>query len=120
MRQLRYAVSRPATLFGNTAEWIVEATFYDYDDASLPNTLDDFGTVPMTRVDATDQDGITYDLTQTEGCEPNIDWMTWNGVPLSQNGTLLACATIDGPKKTTFERAPYAIVTPGQQGQLRT
>jgi hypothetical protein len=109
---------RPATLFGNTAEWIVEATFYDYGDASLPNTLDDFGTVPMTHVDVTDQTGVTYDLTQTHGAIPNVDWMTWNGVPLSQKGTLLACATIDGPNKATFARAPYAIVTPGQQGDL--
>jgi len=108
---------KPATLFGNTAEWIVEATFYDYNDASLPNTLDDFGAVAMTRVKATDQTGITYDLTQTLSARPNIDWMTWNGVPLSQKGTLLACATIAGSHSATFTRAPYAIVTPGQQGQ---
>lgn len=107
----------PATLFGNTAEWIVEATFYDYSNASLPNTLDDFGRVPMTHVDVTDQTGIVYDLAQTNGAKPNIDWMTWNGVPLAQNGTLLACARIAGPRQATFARAPYAIVTPGQQGQ---
>lgn len=108
----------PATLFGNTAEWIVEATFYDYSNSSLPNTLDDFGTIPMTRVDVTDQTGITYDLTKTRDAKPNIDWMTWNGVPLSQDGTLWACATIDGPNRATFARAPYVIVTPGQQGRL--
>jgi hypothetical protein len=109
---------RPATLFGNTAEWMTEATFYDYGDSSLPNTLDDFGTVKMTRVDTTDQTGVTYDLAQLHGAIENIDWMTWNGVPLSENGTLWACATIDGPRSATFARAPYVIVTPGQQGQL--
>jgi hypothetical protein len=108
----------PATLFGNTAEWIVEATFYDAIKPSLPNTLDDFGTVAMTRVDVTDQTGLTYDLTRPLEAVPNIDWMTWNAVPLSQNGTLLACATIDGPREATFARAPYVVVTPGQQGDL--
>jgi hypothetical protein len=33
-------------------------------------------------------------------------------------GTLLACAAIDGPQTATFSRAPYAISTPGQQGDL--
>jgi hypothetical protein len=110
--------ARPATLFGNTAEWIVEATFYSSYKSSLPNTLDDFGNVQMTHVDATDADGRTYDLTRPLGATPNVDWMTWNGVPLSENGTLLACATIDGPREVTFARAPYAIATPGDQGKL--
>jgi hypothetical protein len=110
--------ARPATLFGNTAEWMTEATFYSSYKASLPNTLDDFGTVRMTHVFATDQDGITYDLTAPLGAIPNIDWMTWNGVPLAENGTLLACATIDAPQAVTFARAPYAIATPGEQGDL--
>jgi hypothetical protein len=109
---------RPATLFGNTAEWMAEATFYSADRKSLPNTLDNFGTVKMTRVFTTDQDGITYDLMQLHGARSNIDWMTWNGVPLSQNGTLLACSTIDGSREATFARAPYVIATPGQQGDL--
>jgi hypothetical protein len=109
---------RPATLFGNTAEWIVEATFYSSLRRELPNTLDDFGTVMMDRVVATDQDGITYDLTNGQGATRNIDWMTWNGVPLRDDGTLLACATIAGPQSATFARAPYAIATPGQQGQF--
>ncbi len=109
---------RPATLFGNTVEWMTEATFYSSDNPHWPNTLDDFGNVEMTRVDAIDQDGVTYDLTQLHGAVPNVDWMTWNGVPLPQNGTLLACATIDGPREVTFARAPYAIATPGQQGHL--
>jgi hypothetical protein len=109
---------RPATLFGNTAEWMVEATFYSADRKSLPNTLDNFGTVEMTGVSTTDQDGITYDLRQLHGAVPNIDWMTWNGVPLSQNGTLLACSTSDGSREATFARAPYVIATPGQQGDL--
>lgn len=108
----------PATLFGNTAEWIVEATFYDYNNKSLPNTLDDFGRVAMTHVDATDQTGVTYDLTQTHGAVPNIDWMTWNGVPVSQKGTLLACAAVEDATTARFARAPYVIVTPGQQGDL--
>jgi Peptidase A4 family len=109
---------RPATLFGNTAEWMTEATFYSADNPRWPNTLDDFGNVEMAHVDVVDQDGITYDLTQSRGAIPNVDWMTWNGVPLGQHGTLLACATIDGSREVTFERAPYAIATPGQQGDL--
>jgi len=109
---------RPATLFGNTAEWMTEATFYSSIKGSLPNTLDDFGTVRMTNVFAIDQDGLTYDLTQPLGAIPNIDWMTWNGVPLKGGGTLLACAAVEGPTSVTFARAPYAIATPGQQGEL--
>jgi len=108
---------RRATLFGNTAEWIVEATFYDYGHHSWPNTLDDFGSVAMTRVSTTDQDGVTYDLTDPHDARVNVDWMTWNGVPLD-DGTLLACSYIDGAHQVTFARAPYAIATPGQQGQL--
>jgi hypothetical protein len=110
--------SRPATLFGNTVEWITEATFYSAIQRSLPNTLDDFGTVEMTHVFATDQDGITYDLTHPQGALPNIDWMTWNGIPLSENGTLLACSSVAGAREATFARAPYVIATPGQQGEL--
>jgi hypothetical protein len=109
---------RPATLFGNTAEWIVEATFYSADDRELPNTLDDFGRVAMTRVAVTDQSGRSYDLTSPLDAILNIDWMTWNGKPLNQHGTLLACASIDGPHTATFSRAPYAIATPGRQGEL--
>jgi hypothetical protein len=109
---------RRATLFGNTAEWIVEATFYSSLDPRLPNTLDDFGTVDMTQVDATDQTGVVYDLTHAAGALRNIDWMTWNGVPLAQRGTLLACAAIEAPREIRFERAPYAIATPGDQGKL--
>jgi hypothetical protein len=109
---------RPATLFGNTVEWITEATFYSSDNPKWPNTLDDFGSVEMTHVDAVDQDGRSYDLSTAHGGVENVDWMTWNGVPLSQKGTLLACATIDGPNAATFSRAPYAIATPGDQGAL--
>lgn len=111
--------SRPATLFGNTVEWITEATFYDADNPKWPNTLDDFGNVAMTHVAAIDQDGTTYDLASSHGAVANIDWMTWNGLPLSEKGVLLACATIDGPAKATFARAPYAIATPGDQGELK-
>jgi hypothetical protein len=109
---------RPATLFGNTAEWMTEATFYSSDNPKLPNTLDDFGTVEMTGVAATDEDGIRYEPEQPRDATANIDWMTWDGVPLSQHGTLLACATISGRRRTTFSRAPYVIATPGQQGKL--
>jgi hypothetical protein len=109
---------RPARLFGNTAEWIVEATFYSSQHPWLPNTLDDFGSVEMTRVFTTDQDGITYDLTDPRDARLNVDWMTWNGTPLSQNGTLLACSAITGSREASFSRAPYVIATPGQQGRL--
>ncbi len=109
---------RRATLLGDTAEWMVEATFYSALHRSLPNTLDDFGRIEMTRVFATDTDGVTYDLRDFNGATPNVDWMTWNGVPLAGGGTLLACATIAGARTATFARAPYKIVTPGKQGGL--
>jgi hypothetical protein len=109
---------RPARLFGNTAEWMVEATFYSSDNPRLPNTLNDFGSVAMTHVSTTDQDGISYDLTDPRDARLNIDWMTWKGTPLAQNGTLLACSAIAGPREVSFSRAPYVIATPGQQGRL--
>ena len=109
---------RPATLYGNTAEWIVEATFYSADRSSLSNPLDDFGIVKMDNVFTTDQNGVTYDLTNAHGARRNVDWMTWNGVPLSAHGTLMACSYIDGPRQATFARAPYVIATPGRQGEL--
>lgn len=109
---------RPATLFGNTAEWIVEATFYSAVHRGLTNPLDDFGRVEMDRVWAADDRGVTYDLTGGQGATRNVDWMTWNGIPLHDRGTLLACTTIDAAHAATFARAPYVIVTPGQQGQL--
>jgi hypothetical protein len=110
--------SRPARLAGDTAEWIVEATFYSAYRRSLPNTLDDFGVVPMAHVTATDVDGVVYDMSHFNGATPNIDWMTWNAIPLSQKGTLLACASISAPQTVIFSRAPYVISTPGQQGDL--
>jgi hypothetical protein len=110
--------ARRATLYGNTAEWIVEATFYDYGHRSLPNTLDDFGTVAMTDVFTTDQDGVTYDLTHPRDARLNVDWMTWNGVRLDEDGTLLACGYIAGARQAVFSRAPYVISTPGRQGRL--
>ena len=110
--------SRPARLAGDTAEWIVESTFYSAYRKSLPNTLDDFGVVPMTEVAATDVDGVVYDMRQFNGATPNVDWMTWNAIPLSEKGTLLACAEIRAPQAVTFSRAPYVISTPGQQGDL--
>ncbi|MGA8099927.1 MAG: hypothetical protein WB810_14835 [Candidatus Cybelea sp.] len=35
-----------------------------------------------------EQDGVTYDLTQSRAAIANVDWMTWNGVPLGQQGDL--------------------------------
>jgi hypothetical protein len=110
--------SGPARLAGDTAEWIVEATFYSAYRKSLPNTLDDFGVIPMTQVIATDVDGVVYDMRHFNGATPNMDWMTWNAVPPSEKGTLLACAVISASQAVTFSRAPYVISTPGQQGNL--
>ena len=109
---------RPATLFGNTAEWITEATFYSSGNRTLPNTLDDFGDVTLTSAFATDQDNTTYSPGSPRDASTNVDWMTWDGIPLSQDGTLLACSAIGGPESVEFARAPYVIATPGQQGQL--
>jgi len=109
---------RPATLVGNTAEWMTEATFYSSAHRSLPNTLDDFGKVEMSHVFATDQDGVVYDPSHAKGATTNVDWMTWNGIPLSQKGTLLACSAIVGFRQISFARAPYVVATPGQQGKL--
>ena len=109
---------RPAYLFGNTAEWIVEATFYSAIKPSLPNTLADFGDVAMDDAFVTDQDDLTYAPGAPLDATPNIDWMTWNGVPLRERGTLLACATLSGSSTVAFARAPYVIATPGQQGRL--
>jgi hypothetical protein len=110
--------SRPAKLFGNTAEWITEATFYNYGQENLPNTLNDFGKVRMSNVVVRDQNGLAYSPGRPNGANPNIDWMTWNGKPLDNNGTLLACSTTVGSNAVTFTRAPYVIATPGQQGEL--
>ena len=109
---------RRATLLGNTAEWMTEATFYDYDDPRLTNPLDDFGHVAMAGAVVTDQDGARYTAGRPGTATPNVDWMTWQAVPLSENGTLLACSRIAGPESVSFARAPYVIATPGQQGQL--
>jgi hypothetical protein len=110
--------ARPATLFGDTVEWMTEATFYSSIERSLPNTLDDFGRVDMSYASATDQDGVVYEPGHPRDATPNIDWMTWNGIPLSQKGVLLACSAIIAPREISFSRAPYVIATPGQQGQL--
>ncbi|HEX3671525.1 MAG TPA: G1 family glutamic endopeptidase [Candidatus Cybelea sp.] len=111
--------SRPATLFGNTVEWITEATFYDADNPKWPNTLDDFGSVKVGHIEAVDQDGTVYDLAHPHGGVENVDWMTWNGLRLSEKGVLLACTTIDSPREATLSRAPYVITTPGDQGELK-
>lgn len=110
--------SRPATLFGNTAEWMTEATFYDYGHRRLPNTLNDFGKVRMSKVVVRDQDGVAYSPSRPNDSKPNDDWMTWNAKPLNDNGTLLACSSTAGAQTVTFARAPYVIATPGQQGEL--
>lgn len=109
---------RPARLMGDTAEWVVESTFYSSIHASLPNTLNDFGSVRITKASVTDQDGLQYSPAQPNGAVPNVDWMTWNAVPLEQGGTLLACGYIDAHRAVTMARAPYVISTPGQQGDL--
>ncbi|HEY1428767.1 MAG TPA: G1 family glutamic endopeptidase, partial [Candidatus Tumulicola sp.] len=110
--------SRPAKLFGNTAEWITEATFYDYGHARLPNSLNDFGKVRMTKVVVKDQFGNAYSPADANGAKLNMDWMTWNGKPLVDGGTLLACSSSVAARAVTFARAPYVIATPGQQGKL--
>jgi hypothetical protein len=109
---------RPATLFGNTAEWMIEATFYDADKPKLPNTLNDFSHVTVTDAVTGDQYGTSYGPGAPGAARPNVDWMTWNGIPLSEDGTLWACSTITGPTTAAYARAPYDIVTPGQQGNL--
>ncbi len=108
----------PAVLFGDTAEWMTEATFYDYADPSLPNTLDGFGNVRLTSASVTDEQGTTYEPGAPLAATQNIDWMTWNGIPLQNGGTLLACSRITGPGTVIFSRAPYVIETPGHQGDL--
>jgi hypothetical protein len=107
---------RSATLFGDTAEWMTEATFYSAQSPALPNTLDDFGNVTMTSAFAKDQTGVTYEPGRSGTASVAIDWMTWNGVGLARGGTLLACTEIADPRTLTFSRAPYVIVSPGDQG----
>ncbi len=109
---------RPATLLGDTAEWVAETTFYSSIRSSWPNTLDDFGKVELTKAVVTDVNGVRYSAAHPRGATANIDWMTWNGESLSNNGTLLACAYVHSPASVVLVRAPYAIATPGQQGDL--
>jgi len=110
---------RPATLFGNTAEWIVESTFYYSPRKNAPpNSLNDFGDVELTDAVATDQDGTVYEPGNPGLAKPNLDWMTWNAKPLDDHGTLLACSSIVGSTSVTFQRAPFVIATPGDQGKL--
>lgn len=107
-----------ATLFGNTAEWVVETTFYSSDNPSWPNTLDNFGKVEVTNISVTDDQGITYTPGDPGSASQEIDWMTWRGRSLEDKDTLLACAVITGPQNMTLSRAPYKIVDPGHQGWL--
>jgi hypothetical protein len=104
-----------ATLFGNTAEWVVETTFYS---SPLPLTLDNFGITKVTNISVTDNEGNVYTPATPRGGKQQIDWMTWNGTPLDDDGTLLACAAITGSQSLTLSRAPYKIVKPGDQGNL--
>lgn len=109
-----------AQLFGNTAEWVAETTFYSAEDTkttSYPNTLNDFGMVTVTDMSATDINGVVYTPGNPGQTTQEIDWMTVTGDPLP-NGTLLACAQIMGPQQLLLSRAPYQIVTPGQQNNL--
>jgi hypothetical protein len=110
-----------ATLFGNTAEWLVESTFYaDKQHPNLPNTLNNFGTVQMTNMSVTDINGTVYTPDSPGSARQQLDQMSWTGSPdIDKNGNaLLACAAITGGQAITLSRAPYAIVAPGQQGQL--
>lgn len=107
-----------ATLFGNTAEGIVETTFYDFNNSQLPNTLNNFGTVTVTNFTVMDDQGNTYTPAAPGGAQQEIDWMTFNGNSLASGDTLLACAAIS-PKDVTLWRAPYKVVRPGDQGSLK-
>jgi hypothetical protein len=111
-----------ATVFGNTAEWVVESTFYaDNQHPNLPNTLDDFATTQMTYMKVTDINGTVY----TPGnpgndTKPQLDWMSWTGYGdiTDPGNALMACAAITDAQTVTLYRAPFVIGAPGQQGNL--
>ena len=112
---------RPATLFGNTAEWMTEATFYSSDNPKWPNTLDDFGNVEMTRVDAVDQDGVDLRSNAAARCDPErrLDDVEWCAAS-EQQGTLLGVRddrwAREGDVRARALRDRYA----GRAGQART
>src|SRR6266480_3830008 len=73
----------------------------------------------MSTISVRDDQGNVYTpASPGEATDPQIEWMTVRGHSLRKKGTLLACAAITGPQKTTLSRAPYEIVTPGDQGKL--
>jgi peptidase A4-like protein len=112
---------RYATLFGNSAEWIVETTFYaTQQQPNLPNTLDNFGTVQMTKMSVTDINGNVYSPDSSLNAKQEIDWMSWtgNGDITATGNALLACAAVTAPHSMTLSRAPYTITYPGGQGRL--
>jgi hypothetical protein len=121
---------RFASLFGNTAEWVVESTFYaTQQDPGLPNTTNNFATTQMTQMSVTDINGTVY----TPGnpgtnTKPELDWMSWlgPGYPLDydppdhpdKGNALLACAAVADAQTITLTRAPFDVVAPGHQGAL--
>lgn len=109
----------PATLFGNTAEWVVETTFYSANNKKWPNTVNDFGIVQFNNMSVTDNQGITYTPVSLNNAAPEIDWMRIKSIPDTDPRTLLACAAVIGPQEIVISRAPYVIVTPGDQGTLQ-
>jgi hypothetical protein len=137
-----------ATLFGNTAEWVAEINFDEWqycpeqpsgqtcpNPQNAPNTLSNFtdsiqkfGTVLITGISVTDVDGNVYTPSSHGSATPEIDWMTWTGkgpVEVAPNqyeyaagNALLGCAAITGPQSVLLSRAPYSIVEVGDQGNI--
>jgi len=88
-----------ATLFGNTAEWVAEINFDEWqycperpsghscpNPQNAPNTLSNFdgsihkfGAVEVTEISVTDVDGNVYTSSGYGNATPEIDWMTWTG-----------------------------------------
>jgi hypothetical protein len=132
------------TLFGFTAEWVVETDFNGVtycttdpkDDGNCPksdtkvsaNSVSNFGTVQMTNMSVTDDHGNVYTPGNPGEAGQYIDWMTVTGNgPVTEKGSekyapgnaLLACAAITGPQAITLTRAPYEITTLGEQGDIK-
>ena len=111
-------VEEDATLFGNTAEWVVEISFNDFNNSKTPNTLNNFGKVQLTKMSVTDDKGNVYTPGNFRDARQEIDWMTTTGQSMDDGGTLLACAGISGVDSEILSRAPYQVVTPGQPSEL--
>jgi hypothetical protein len=137
-----------ATLFGNTAEWVAEINFDEWQYCPeqqpkgqpcpnllwAPNTLSnftdstsEFGTVPMSNISVTDINGNIYTPGTPGTAIPEIDWMTVTGkgpevaqgqYEYAADNALLACATMTGPQSMLLARAPYSVVEVGDQGQI--